>query len=83
MMTQSSGSSWLSRQVQVSAWVRCVATGLKTSTKGCEGPCGVDPFQWTVYVLGFMQRPGIGSRSPWVSDSPAPGDDGADYTILR
>ena len=43
----------------------------------------VDPFQWTVYVLGFMQLPGGGSRSPWVSDSPAPGDDGAGYTILR
>ena len=36
-----------------------------------------------VYVLGFMQLPDSASRSPWVSDSPAPGDDGAGYTILR
>ena len=44
---------------------------------------GVDPFQWTVYVLGFMQLPGVASRSPWVSRNPAPGGDGAGYTILR
>ena len=43
----------------------------------------VDPFQWTVYVLGFMQLLDSASRSPWVSNSPVLGDDGAGYTILR
>ena len=38
----------------------------------------VDPFQWTVYVLGIMQLPDSASRSPWVSNSPVPGDDGED-----
>ena len=43
----------------------------------------VDPFQWTVYVLGFMQRPGRTFRSRRVTGTPAPGGDGAGYTILR
>ena len=57
----------------------------RTSKGGYKlnGDTEVDPFQWTVYVLGFMQLSGVASRSPWVSDSPAPGDDGAGYTILR
>ena len=66
-------------------WVWVPSSRHQARVPGHKGQIGseVDPFQWTAYVLGFMQLPGGGSRGPWVSDSPAPGDDGAGYTILR
>ena len=72
------------------------APSLRKTVEGLAAQCGeriansgamaaneVDPFQWTVYVLGFMQLLDSASRSPWVSNSPVLGDDGAGYTILR
>ena len=59
-------------------------SGTPWDVRGIRLPrCEVDPFQWTVYVLGFMQLLDSASRSPWVSNSPVLGDDGAGYTILR
>ena len=44
---------------------------------------GVDPFQWTVKGLGFMQLPGGSSRRRWGIADQGPGDDDGGYTIPR
>ena len=54
-----------------------------SSSSVAEDQTGVDPLQWTVYGLGFMQRRGRTSRNRWVTGNPSLGDDGVGYTTPR